>query len=415
MDPCRLCGNPHLSLLLDLGEHPIAHRLLEKRDQQEYTHSVRLSYCENCGFVQLDDPIPPENLYTRYNWLSSWKWNPHVTRQVELIGELFPELDEESNILEVGCNDGSFLEELQKRGYKNLRGVEPTHDGQQAAVEKGFSVKNAYYSERSARTIVNEAGKCDLFISRQMLEHVADLRDFQAAARTVLNPGSCVLIEVPDFDFILRELEYCAIWEEHVNYFTMDTLTRYLNDIGIEIVHAETAVFSGVARFVLGKFTGGPFPVKQEIGLTGAGAEIKAFGTRWPRFKNTFTKFLDEHQRQGGRIGIYGGGCRGCSLINFSGAGPFLEYCFDDQREKQGKFLPGSRIPIVTGDMLGQKVVDLCLLAVNAENEAKVMANHEQFIRNGGRFFSILPPSDLLPPFWKELCGKGDDFYLRMP
>ena len=149
MNSCHLCGMQTLIPLLNFGEHPIAHNFLTSPSEEEYVHPVNLYYCESCGLIQLVDPIPPELLYTEYVCLSSWKAQPHLPRLVQLVEEL-PGLDRKSRIIEIGSNDGIFLDALRARGYENLLGVEP---------DTGF-----FSGETLGRPVANAGGNAILHL-----------------------------------------------------------------------------------------------------------------------------------------------------------------------------------------------------------------------------------------------------------
>jgi hypothetical protein len=124
---------------------------------------------------------------------------------------------------------------------------------------------------------------------------------------------------------------------------------------------------------------------------------------RWPVFRNALIQYLRQHKEKGGKVAAYGAGARFCSLVNFLNLGPYIEFIVDDQPEKQGKYMPGSKLPILPGNALEEHSIDLCLLAVNAESEDKVIAKHPEFQKRGGEFVSVLPPSDRLPHFWRQI------------
>ena len=402
MDSCHLCGRHELLPLLDFGEHPIAHRFLTDPLQEEYVHPVIVCFCECCGLIQLRDPIPPDKLYTEYNWLSSWKWNPHVPRLIWLIEQL-PVQPKTSRIVEVGSNDGSFLNLLRERGHLNVLGIEPAKDAQEVAKQKGVEAIEAYFTQEIADKLVTTYGRCDLLVARQVLEHITALEDFRKAMRMLLRPGGYVLIEVPNFGFSLAAPDYSAIWEEHVNYFTLETLSRFLAEIGIRVIHSEMAIFSGEALIVVGQHIETSLSLPPRDYLKELRAKALAYRDHWPMFREAFIRYLYKHQKSGGKVAVYGAGCRACSLINFAGLGPYFEFCLDNQPEKQGKYMPGSHLPVLSGEALEKHSVDLCLLAVNAENEEKVMARHGTYQEKGGRFASVNPPSDRLLPFWSHI------------
>jgi len=397
---CHLCQRQAVEPIINFGEHPIAHHFLTRPSDNEYVHPVVLGYCEGCGLTQLVDPIPPEKFYTDYNWLSSWKWNPHVPRLVQLISELSG-LRKESRILEVGSNDGSFLEVLRKEGYRKLLGVEPAEDAVEAARKRGVETTRAYFNRKSAGELVTSFGQCDLFVARQVLEHVTDLQEFGIAMQSILRPGGYVLVEVPNFGFSQAAPDYSAIWEEHVNHFTLETLHKFFDRVGIEMLHSETATFSGEILIALGKCSEKPSATE-----SAPTAELRsrafAYRDRWPGFRGMLIQFLQEQRKAGRRVAIYGAGCRACCLINYTGIAPHIEFVVDDQREKQGQYMPGSRLPVLSSDALRERSIDLCLLAVNAENEEKVIGKHRAYLERGGQFASVHPPSHRLPPFWSR-------------
>lgn len=398
---CGLCRGRAVETVIAFGSHPIAHRLLESADADELEHHVTLGFCTECGLSQLIDPLPPEQLYTNYHWLSSWKPNPHVPRLLELVADL-PGLTTDSFVLEVGSNDGSFLGALRTLGYRRLLGVEPAADAVAAAAGRGVETLHAYFAPEAAGRIVDTFGPADLLIARQVLEHVG-LPEFSDAMRTAMRPGTYVLVEVPDWDFNLDAPDYSAVWEEHIHHFTPETLTRFLAGVDVEVLHLETAFFSGRVLVALGRSAGGTVSPARLRSLSELGRRARGFRDDWPRFREAMHRYLESRRARGARVAVYGAGCRSCCLINYAGLGPQLAFAVDDQSEKHGLFMPGSRLPVLPSEALVEESIDLCLLAVNAENEDAVIARHRAFVERGGEFVSIHPPSPRLPEFWRML------------
>ena len=406
MNNCRLCEEPQLSKLLDLGNHPIAHDFLDSASQKEKVYPVKLCFCRNCGFIQLIDPIAPELLYTNYVCLSSWKHQPHIPRLIDMI-KTKTTINKESKIVEVGSNDGIFLKALQEEGYQDLTGIEPAADAQESAKQKGLATIPDYFNKKTAEDFVKNHGKCDFFISRQMLEHIAELGEFKESMREALKPGGFVLFELPNFGCCLDNLDY-TIWEEHVNYFTIDTLSRFLIEAGIKVIHSEAILFSGEALVVVGQYLGER--VSHDPDYTEKlNYKILNYKDKWQEFRGQFIQYLKKHKQAGGKIAAYGAGSRLCSVINFIGLEPYIEFIADDQPQKQGKYMPGSKLAILPSDELNKKNIDLCLLAVNTECEDKVIVKHEDFQKRGGKFISVLPPSGKLPAFWKQLLSSSQE------
>ena len=218
---------------------------------------------------------------------------------------------------------------------------------------------------------------------------------------SILRPGGYVLIEVSDFDFNMGALDYSAIWEEHVNYFSRSSLRRLLNQHKISVISEETANFSGQALIMIGQLGETLLPSSTIEYNDDQRSLVRSYGNRWASFCHHLRQFLLSFKKQGKKIAMYGAGNRACALINFVDLKSYLEFVVDDQKEKQGKFMPGSRLPILPPEALEARLIDLCLLAVNTENESKVISQHHQLGER--QFVSLLPPSPLLPPFWKSL------------
>jgi SAM-dependent methyltransferase len=395
---CALCGETAVDVFVDFGAHPIAHQVLATPDEEPCTHrEARLLRGVRPGAAHRSDPA--ERLYAEYNWLSAWKWNPHMPRLVELIAHL-ADVGRDGRIVEVGSNDGSFLAELRERGFTNLIGVEPAADAADPADARGVRTIRRYWDDELAHELVAEGGVADVLIARQVLEHVQDLDAFVAGLRAMTRPGSHVLVEVPDFGFNRSAPDYSAICEEHVNHFDADTLRWFLARAGVRVELVESALFSGQILIAYGRVdpdVGGESPAADA-----SISETRAYADRWPRFRDHLDAFLAAERGAGHRVAVYGGGCRSCCLINYAGVARHLEYVVDDQEAKQQRYLPGSRLLVRPSEGLEHQPIDLCLLAVNAENEEAVIAGHDAYLAREGAFVSIHPPSPRLPAFWSE-------------
>ena len=382
--------------MLDFGKQPIAHDFLDSASGVEPAYPFKLYFCEDCGFIQIIDMIPADLLYKEYFTLSSWKHQPHIPGLIEILKEKTG-LSKDSRILEVGSNDGIFLEALKQQGYERAVGIEPAADACKVALKNDIKTIASYFTTEAAKEFVKEHGKCDLFISRHNLEHIQDLKAFKEAMRIVLDPGSFVLFEVPNFSSNLKNRDY-SLWEEHVNYFTSETLNRFLEEAGIKVIHEHNLLFSGESLIIIGQYLGKEgLDESSQDNIKVLRGKIRDYAGKWPEFRQEFIGYLKNQKAKGKKIAIYGAGARLCSLVNFTGIGPYIEFVVDDQREKQGKFMPGSKLEILPSAALSEQAVDLCLLAVNSESEEKVIVKHSNW---KGSFVSVLPPSQRLPGFW---------------
>ena len=398
MHSCNLCRSSELTLLINFGNQPIAKHYLIERLQEHPTYPVKLYFCEHCGLTQLVDSCPPDILYDNYVTLSSWKFQPHVQHEIDVIKSL-PGLNSNSKVIEIGSNDGIFLQQLAANGFANTLGIEPAKDAYDLSIAIGINTLQVFLNKASAAAIMKQYGEFDLFISRQNLEHMSDLREVAKSIQSLVRKDGYVLIEVPNFLCNLQCQDY-SLWEEHVNYFTIDTLGYFLALADVVIVHKEIIRFSGEGIFVIGRKVG-----KANLALDymrNLKRQNTKYASDWPIFQDSFRNFLLWQKQLGKKIAVYGAGARVFCLINFTGIASSIDVIVDDQPEKQNKFMPGGRIPVVSSEGLWSFGIDICLLGVNTENEEKVISKHTEWVRNGGTFWSVLPPSDRLLPIWRQ-------------
>jgi 2-polyprenyl-3-methyl-5-hydroxy-6-metoxy-1,4-benzoquinol methylase len=395
---CNLCGSSDLLPLIDFGKHPVAKHYLADQSGDQPVWPVRLYFCESCGLTQLAGSCPPEVLYENYVTLSSWKFQPHVQREIDLIKSL-DGMSSNAKVVEIGSNDGMFLHQLSLNGYKNTLGLEPAKDAYDLSVARGVNTMQGFLSPELSRTITAQYGEFDLFVSRQNLEHISDLRGVAESIEILVKPNGFVLIEVPNFACNLDCHDY-GLWEEHVNYFTVDTLRYFLSHAGVELIHEEIILFSGEGIFAIGRKVESPLcPLDYVPALRRQNVE---YAEHWPDFRRSFGEFLSAQKKAGRKIAVYGAGSRVFCLLNFAGVASCIDVIVDDQQEKQNKYMPGGRLPIMPSDVLYSQGIDICLLAVNTENEDKVIGKHAKWVQNGGTFWSVLPPSELLLPVWQH-------------
>lgn len=202
--------------------------------------------CKNCNFLFILNPIPPEILYENYFTISEWKFQPHTQRLTDLMMHISG-MDENSKILEIGSNDGKFLLELITLGVKNVKGIEPETDAYNISIGKNLNVEKGFFPTKS----IHEKDY-DIIVFRQVLEHIIKLDEFLLGVHESLKDNGTVVIEIPDTSLNLEQLDY-ALWEEHVNYFTLNTLKNLLGRHNFEIIHHERTLFSGVALTVFAK------------------------------------------------------------------------------------------------------------------------------------------------------------------
>ena len=393
---CRVCNKDTMELLIDFGSNPIVHQLNKSLEQKNENYPFRLGHCLSCGFMGLLECIDSEILYENYHARGSWKLQAHVPRLVDVMTSLIGR-NLDHTILDIGCNDGNFLDTLKEFGYKKLHGVEPTLDTSKIAISKGYDTYQGFFGRESAKNIYAEKS-FDIVITRHVLEHIKDLDDFLEGITLVVKKTGCLVIELPNSEWCLDYLDY-SLWEEHINYFTLNSLQTLLRKHSFEIIHYETTLYSGKALTVFCKKTSSSNTSisldKKEV------SKILKYKESWDNYNYKLREFLDSLSSP---IAIYGCGARSCNFVNFTGIGNYIDSFIDDQKEKQDLYVPGNNLRINKWDK--QYYQDfIFLLGVNTENEYKVIQKKEIPL---DRFYSICPPSFNLPNFWQDMITHAN-------
>ena len=381
--------------MIDLGRRPIAHRLLESRNEAEDTYPLALHYCDDCGLIQVLDPIDPEILYTDFNYnFSAWKPEPHLEDEIDAIMAQGPF----ANAVEIGCNDGTFLTALVDRGIPACIGIEPNPVSGGMARDKGFEVYRSWVNEDVCDQIIAEHGQFDLVLSRQVIEHVPDLDNFVSCINRLLKKDGVLFLDMPDFEPSLLVGDCSAVWEEHVSYFTEPVLRKILARHGLEITEVRKYDFSSGCLAVLAR-------AKADVAVRDDG-EIRrikdlaaAYGGAVRGFEVGLREGLARARGQGAEVALYGVGVRGCCTLNGLDLDGLVDYAVDDQPERQGKFMPGCRLEIRPPKVLGEGTGPVvCLLAVNNENEDKVEDKVREAVDRPVTFVTLCSPKDINAP-----------------
>lgn len=400
---CNCCGSP-VETLLSLGSHPIANQLTESAQDTALKYPMSVAGCTYCGLVQLSLPIDSSLFYTDYATPSSWKAEPHINNLIEALRPILPR---ESRVLDIGCNDGKFLRHLLADGWRNVTGLEPTRNTAEAAISQGLTVIGESLNPAVAEQLVVEQGPWDCISLRQVLEHIVDLDGFGRSLNRLLVDNGLLVIEIPDSRVNLSGRDY-ALWEEHVNYFTPETLGSFLTGHGFEVIKSYESQFSGVCLTVLAR------KVREPVGETAKDCvlstevlaeQVGAFriwAQGFNKFKSRVRDEIAEHASHGEVI-LYGVGSRSSNFINIMDLAQFVTFAVDDQPQKQEKFMPGFGIPILSSEEAEMRLSSsaFLLLGVNGENEESLLASST--LLRGRSFASVLPPSKYLLKAWDSL------------
>jgi len=409
---CKVCHDVALREFIDFGHMPVANAFLKEVDLEkpEYRYYMAVGFCESCKMTQLIETvpydkyiIPGEDSKTHYAFFSSTStiMEQHFAQMAREIEEKF--LDYNKKVVEIGSNDGTMLKAFSDR--KNVLGIEPAHNVAQVAIERGIETLTEFFSEGLAKIIVSERGKVRSVLSTNVFLNIMDIHDFMKGVNYLLDERGVFVTEDPYIGDILENGSYDQIYDEHIWYFSLHSLSNLFKMNGFEIFDAEKQEVHGGSMRVYsarrGTYEKTERFLKQlrqesEKGITEISPYLD-FAKRVEENREGLVKLLKGLKSQGKRIVGYAAASKGTIVQNYCGIGPdILDYISDSTPMKQGLYTPGEHIPIVSPEIFHQDDgVDYALLG--AWNHAReIMGKEQDFLRRGGKFITHLPTPRIL-------------------
>ena len=401
---CRFCGATARTSFADLGMSPIANDYLsrEQLNGMEPFYPLRALVCGQCFLVQLEDFETPEAIFADdYAYFSSYStsWLEHCERYAEYAIERF-RIGSTSKVVEVASNDGYLLQFFAKRGVPVL-GVEPAASVAEVAQVRGVPTVQRFFGVETARDLAAEA-QADLLIGNNVLAHVPDLNDFVAAMKIILKPHGVITMEFPHLQQLVDHVQFDTIYHEHFSYFSFLTVVRVFTAHGLEIFDVDELPTHGGSLRIYARHVESPDePVTRRVTELAereraAGYEdlemYTAYAERVKATKREVLRFFVDAKEAGASIAGYGAPAKGNTLLNFCGIGrDMLDYTVDLSPHKQGKFLPGTHIPIFAPAELARTRPDyVFILPWNLRDEIIEQMAH---VRDWGGRFVVRTPS----------------------
>jgi SAM-dependent methyltransferase len=391
---CRLCTAPLSHTFVDLGSSPLANSYLkpEQLAEGEVFYPLHVRVCEQCLLVQLPEIASPAEIFSDYAYFSSYSdsWVEHARHYVELVADRF-RLDKSSKVVEIASNDGYLLQFFVARGVPVL-GVEPARNVAAAAEERGIPTVVDFFSERVAENLLDDGHAADLIIGNNVLAHVPDSHDFVEGLRRLLKPEGVVTMEFPHLLRLIEERQFDTIYHEHFSYFSLFTAEQLFAAHGLVLFDVEELATHGGSLRIYAAHADGPHRPEARIGELHA-VERRA-GLReldsYLRFdemaraaKRELLAFLVDAKQAGKSIVGYGAAAKGVTLLNFCGIGSdFIDYVVDRSPHKQGRFLPGVRLPIYAPERTKTTHPDVLLIL--PWNLADEIADQMAYVRDWG-------------------------------
>jgi SAM-dependent methyltransferase len=404
---CRSCGGDDLRTVLDLGRQPIANALLteEQLAQPEEKFPLALAFCPLCALLQVTETVPPDVLYRRdfpYFSSSSPALLRHSTEHVEALIRKY-NLGPHSLVVEVGSNDGYLLHNFVERGIGCL-GIDPADGPVAQANAIGVPTIHGFFGSRCAEQLVSESKFADVVIANNVVAHVDDINDFVAGFARILKPTGSAIFEFAYAADMIERCEFDTIFHEHVFYHTLHGLTPLFERHGLHLNHVERLpIHGGSLRLTVSR----ALRRSEELGTlltheAACGAHMvsfyEGFADRVRALRDSLAALLVAEKAKGKRIACYGAAAKGAMMVNHLNLGEgFFEFVADANAYKQGKYLPGQRIPIRHPDELVARQPDyVLLLAWNFAGE--VLRQQAAYRQRGGSFIIPVPKPCIVPP-----------------
>jgi SAM-dependent methyltransferase len=372
---CRHCGSFLEHTFLDLGFAPPSNAYLNASDlkRPELYFPLKIKVCDYCWLVQTEDCASADALFTdEYAYFSSTSqsWLQHAERYAEtMISEL--QLSKESFVIEIASNDGYLLKNFVAAGIPCL-GIEPTGSTADEAEKLGVPVLREFFGGALGKQLAQKGQQADLIAGNNVYAHVPDINDFTKGLKAALKPNGIITLEFPHLMRLVEQTQFDTVYHEHFSYLSLTVVQRIFDSVELRVWHVEELPTHGGSLRVFGCHQSDPRGTEPSVdeliqrelafGLCDLETYLK-FQLDADRIKNNLLSFLIEKKVNRKRVVGYGAAAKGNTLLNYAGVkSDLLPVIFDAATAKQGKFMPGSHIPILSPEHLSAETADYVLI-----------------------------------------------------
>ena len=399
---CRFCAAPLTQSFIDLGATPLANSYLSAADLEkpEARFPLHARVCTKCFLVQVDNAVPPDHIFSDYAYFSSYSagWVEHARLYAEAMIRRY-NLGPQSQVVEIASNDGYLLQHFAARGIPVL-GVEPAANVAEVAVKKGIPTEVAFFGTASATRLKQQGHAADLMAANNVLAHVPDPNDFVAGFAILLKPTGVMNVEFPHLLRLMEQVQFDTIYHEHYSYLSLLYVEQLFARHGLAVHDVEELTTHGGslrlhAAPIAAQRTPGPGLAKVRADEARAGLDrastYAGFQPRVEAIRAALLAFLRQAKAAGKTVAAYGAAAKGNTLLNFCGIGPdLIAYVVDRSTAKQGRYLPGSHIPVFAPERLAATRPDYVLI-LPWNLQAEIMHEMAHIRDWGGRFVVAIP------------------------
>ncbi|MFD2206236.1 methyltransferase domain-containing protein [Kiloniella antarctica] len=356
---CRSCGTELKHTLLDLGETPLANSYVElqKADQSDAQYPLHARVCSNCFLVQVDDVVPPEDIFSDYAYFSSFasSWVEHAKHYADNAEKRFG-LNSSSFVVEVASNDGYLLQHFVNNDIRVL-GIEPAANVAEEARKKAVPTEVTFFGKLTAEKVLSEHGPADLMAANNVLAHVPDINDFVTGFSTLLADQGVVSFEFPSLLNLIENVQFDTIYHEHFSYLSLLAIEKCFERNGLRVFDVEELpthggsyrVWACKASSAREETTTLHMVRQKEVSAKlDKIAGYENFEPRVKKLREELITFLTKAKAEGKKVIGYGAAAKGNTLLNYCGIDKnLISHVADLSPHKQNTLLPGSRIPVI--------------------------------------------------------------------
>jgi len=406
INKCRICESKNLKIFLRFGDMPLAGGFVKKKDlHKERTYPLTVAFCKKCKETQILETIPSSVLFKDYRFVSSTTTtlSKHFVAYAKTMKNRF--LKKNSLVVEFGSNDGILLKPFKDLGIKAI-GVEPAKNIAKLARKRGCNVINDFFNLTTAKKIKNKNGSASLVCANNVFAHIDNMHEPMKGIKFLLKKEGIFVFEVHYLMDLLEQFQFDMIYHEHMMHHSLTALSYLLNSFNMEIFDVlRIPIHAGSIRVYAQNKKDGKekikpivkklFKLEKSKKITQYKTLLK-FGKDTYKKRNSLIKLIKKLKSQGKKIIGYGASGRATVHINFCKFdNKTIEYVIDASHERQGRFIPGMKIPIVSPSKLKNDNPDYAILfAYNYFNE--VIKKENNFIKNGGKFIVPLPEPKII-------------------
>ena len=393
---CRICGNSEMKIVISLGLSPLANNLLETENQKDELFPLEMCFCERCYNSQLTYICPPQKLFDNYLYVSSTglSFRKHFENAADKYIKEF-NLGKNSLVVDIGGNDSVFLFPMSKKGVQVIN-VEPATNIANISQEKGTYTINEYFTSDVAKKILMEKGMADLVTASNVFAHTDNIKQLTLDVFELLKEDGTFIIECQYFLDTIKDVTFDNIYHEHVSYFSVTSLKRFFNDLGLVLYNVEHInTHGGSIRCYIGRKNNSKespavdkFLKKERSSGLLIWESYERFSNKIEQYKQNVLNNLNKLKEQGKSIIGYGSPAKATTVLNYYGVDTkYIDFIIEDNDLKQGKLLPGVRIPIKSKKELNYVPDYVLVLAWNFYDE--IVKNNKDLIDKGVEFITL--------------------------